>query len=80
MQFKKIIHAIGMCGSLLLAACNNDSHNTNQNSDTQKALQPIVIQGALPVESEQMAAKLTNATVETVGDGSFGKGLIKAIP
>lgn len=80
MQFKKIIHIIGMCGSLLLAACNNDSHNTSQNSDTQKALQPIVIQGALPVESEQMAAKLTNATVETVGGWKFWKGTYQGYP
>ncbi|MBJ9955186.1 MULTISPECIES: 5'-methylthioadenosine/S-adenosylhomocysteine nucleosidase [unclassified Acinetobacter] len=80
MQFKKMIRVLGMCGALLLTACNNDSNDTSQNSPIQKALQPIVIQGALPVESEQMAAKLNNATVETVGGWKFWKGTYQGYP
>ncbi|MFW1798430.1 5'-methylthioadenosine/S-adenosylhomocysteine nucleosidase [Acinetobacter nematophilus] len=80
MQFKKMIRVLGMCGALLLTACNNDSNDTSQNSPIQKALQPIVIQGALPVESEQMAAKLNNATIETVGGWKFWKGTYQGYP
>ncbi|KAF1012427.1 MAG: 5'-methylthioadenosine/S-adenosylhomocysteine nucleosidase [Acinetobacter bereziniae] len=80
MQFKKMIHVLGMCSSLLLAACNNDSNNTSENTVAPKTLQPIVIQGALPVESEQMAAKLSNTTVETVGGWKFWKGTYQGYP
>lgn len=75
-----MIRVLGMCGALLLTACNNDSNDTSQNSPIQKALQPIVIQGALPVESEQMAAKLNNATIETVGGWKFWKGTYQGYP
>lgn len=48
----KILCALGICSSMLLTACNDsDSDKTNSNSTTQKSLQPIIIQGALPVES-----------------------------
>ena len=59
MLLKNFLCALGICSSMFLAACNDsDSDKTSSNSTTQKTLQPIVIQGALPVESEQMASKL----------------------
>lgn len=45
-----------------------------------KQLQPIVIQGALPVESERMAAKLSHAKVETVAGWTFWKGSYQGYP
>lgn len=58
--------------------------NLKKNNETQQQmkLQPIVIQGALPVESERMAAKLDHVTVETIGGWKFWKGTYKgtAVP
>ena len=39
-----------------------------------------IIQGALPVESESMAAKLDNVSVETIGGWKFWKGTYKNYP
>ena len=81
MLLKKILCALGICSSMLLTACNDsDSDKTNSNSTTQKSLQPIIIQGALPVESEQMASKLSNSTVETFGGWTFWKGTYQGYP
>ncbi len=81
MLLKKILCALGICSSMFLAACNDsDSDKTNSNSTAQKSLQPIIIQGALPVESEQMASKLSNSTVETFGGWKFWKGTYQGYP
>ena len=81
MLLKKILCALGVCSSMFLAACNDsDSDKNSSNSTTQKSLQPIIIQGALPVESEQMASKLSNSTVETFGGWTFWKGTYQGYP
>jgi len=81
MLLKNFLCALGICSSMFLAACNDsDSDKTSSNSTTQKTLQPIVIQGALPVESEQMASKLSNSTVETFGGWTFWKGSYQGYP
>lgn len=81
MLLKIFLCALGICSSMFLAACNDsDSDKTSSNSTTQKTLQPIVIQGALPVESEQMASKLSNSTVETFGGWTFWKGSYQGYP
>ena len=81
MLLKIFLCALGICSSMFLAACNDsDSDKTSSNSTTQKTLQPIVIQGALPVESEHMASKLSNSTVETFGGWTFWKGSYQGYP
>lgn len=82
MQFKKFLSVLGVCSSLFLSACNDDrdSEVTQAEPTEPKKLQPIVIQGALPVESEQMASKLSNATTETIGGWKFWKGTYQGYP
>ena len=45
-----------------------------------KNLQPIVIQGALPIETESLASKLDNTTTETIGGWKFWKGTYQSYP
>ncbi|TVT80413.1 5'-methylthioadenosine/S-adenosylhomocysteine nucleosidase [Acinetobacter colistiniresistens] len=81
MQFKYFIGIPSVCTAVLLSACNGDNSSSSSNQVQEKpTLQPIVIQGALPVESERMAAKLDNATVETIGGWKFWKGTYKGYP
>ena len=74
MQFKYSLGVISLCSALFLVGCNDDNSSVSQTPTVQEQkqkLQPIIIQGALPVESERMASKLENKTVETVGGWTF---------
>ena len=53
---------------------------TQNNQDQKLKLQPIVIQGALPVESERMASKLDQVSIETIGGWKFWKGTYHGYP
>lgn len=83
MQFKYTFGVISLCSVLLLVGCNNDHSSVSQISTVEaqkQELQPMIIQGALPIESQQMAAKLQNVTVETVGGWTFWKGTYNGYP
>ncbi len=61
MQFKYTFGIISLCSAVFLMGCNDDNSTVSQTStveEQKQKLQPIIIQGALPVESQQMAAKL----------------------
>ena len=82
MQFKSVISAAIFSISALLGACNSEGSSTvaQNNQDPKLKLQPIVIQGALPVESEQMASKLDQVSIETIGGWKFWKGTYHGYP
>ncbi|WP_445115150.1 5'-methylthioadenosine/S-adenosylhomocysteine nucleosidase [Acinetobacter sp. WZC-1] len=82
MQVKRFLGIFGLCGSICLAGCNDDKSSVAAPSAQQAetTLQPIIIQGALPVESERMAAVLSDVTEETVGGWKFWKGTYKGYP
>ncbi len=63
---------------MLIAASHSLAQSNQQHPSA--ALQPIVIQGALPVESERMAAKLIHAQQETIGGWTFWKGQYQGYP
>lgn len=64
----------------LVAGCNDSDDSSPTPPPVSVQLQPIVIQGALPVESERMASKLQNTTTETVGGWKFWKGTYGGYP
>ncbi|QER40370.1 5'-methylthioadenosine/S-adenosylhomocysteine nucleosidase [Acinetobacter haemolyticus] len=80
MFFKRFMTMVALCGGILVAGCNDGQSSKNNNIAEQTSLQPIVIQGALPVESERMAAKLDKVTVETIGGWTFWKGTYNGYP
>lgn len=83
MQFKCAFSVISLCSALFLVGCNNGDSSVSQTPTVQEQkqkLQPIIIQGALPVESQQLAAKLQNVTVETIGGWTFWKGTHNGYP
>ncbi|MFW1690122.1 5'-methylthioadenosine/S-adenosylhomocysteine nucleosidase [Acinetobacter ursingii] len=82
MQFKSVLAIATFSVCIMLSACNNeDSSAVTQNNQDQKLkLQPIVIQGALPVESERMASKLDQVSIETIGGWKFWKGTYHGYP
>lgn len=71
-----------LASSLLMTGCNSDDNKNEHNSSqvAEKTLQPIVIQGALPIESENMAAKLSDVSIETIGGWKFWKGNYQGYP
>lgn len=76
---KRAVSILGLCSAFLLSACNGED-SSKETEQSEVKLQPIVIQGALPVESERMASKLDNVSVETVGGWKFWKGTYKGYP
>lgn len=81
MLFKRIMAITSVCSALILGGCNDNNNQSSSSSSPQsKQLQPIIIQGALPVESESMAAKLDNVSIETIGGWKFWKGTYKSYP
>ncbi|MFW1922433.1 5'-methylthioadenosine/S-adenosylhomocysteine nucleosidase [Acinetobacter geminorum] len=83
MQFKYSLGVISLCGALFLVGCNDDNSSASQTPTVQEQkqkLQPIIIQGALPVESEKMASKLENKTIEEIGGWKFWKGTYNGYP
>lgn len=78
-SIKRAVGFLGLCSALLLSACNGDDP-PKETEQSQVKLQPIVIQGALPVESERMASKLDNVNVEMIGEWKFWKGTYKGYP
>ncbi len=79
MKFKALFTALGLCSGLFLTACSSHYVASTPSVEVKSALKPIIIQGALPVESEQMASKLSDVSVETIGGGNSGKARIMAI-
>lgn len=80
MHFKRFMGIASVCTALFLSACNGDGDSNSQQAQEKSQLQPIVIQGALPIESERMASKLDSVTVETIGGWTFWKGSYKGYP
>lgn len=80
MKFKALFTALGLCSGLFLTACSSHYVAYTPSVEVKSALKPIIIQGALPVESEQMASKLSDVSVETIGGWKFWKGTYHGYP
>ncbi len=81
MRFKKILLILIISSITVFSACNeHESSKTQTAQEASKSLQPIIIQGALPIESERMAAKLDNVNVETIGGWKFWRGTYQGYP
>ncbi|ENV57960.1 hypothetical protein F951_01016 [Acinetobacter soli CIP 110264] len=80
MKFKALFTALGLCSGLFLTACSSHYVASTPSVEVKSALKPIIIQGALPVESEQMASKLSDVSVETIGGWKFWKGTYHGYP
>ncbi|MDQ8942844.1 5'-methylthioadenosine/S-adenosylhomocysteine nucleosidase [Acinetobacter soli] len=80
MKFKALFTALGLCSGLFLTACSSHYVASTPSVEVKSALKPIIIQGALPVESEQMASKLSDVSVETIGGWKFWKGMYHGYP
>lgn len=78
-MLKKILYTLGLCSSLILLGCD-DNEKKQVHTIPMQLLQPIIIQGALPIETENLAAKLDNATTETIGGWKFWKGTYQGYP
>lgn len=74
MTLKKIKMSFLTLGSVTLAACNSLPMAHMQ------AQQPIIIQGALPIETEYLVQKLKSPTQETIGGWTFWKGTYQGYP
>lgn len=81
MKFKTLFIILGLgTVSTLFSGCNDDDKKLNPATPPNTQLQPIVIQGALPIETESLASKLSNTTVETFGGWKFWKGTYQGYP
>lgn len=79
-MLKKLFLGFALLSTLTLVACNDNDSDSSQIKPKPKELQPIIIQGALPIETESLAAKLSNTTTETIGGWKFWKGTYEGYP
>lgn len=81
-MFKTLLLVTTLCSTALLSSCNEhgNENNLNNSSPQSKVQQPIVIQGALPIETEYLAKKLNNVQEETIGGWKFWKGTYQGYP
>ena len=80
-MYKAATIVITLCSSAFMLGCNDHNDNDSNNPPTQsKALKPIIIQGALPIETEHLAKKLDNVKEETIGGWKFWKGTYQGYP
>lgn len=81
MLIKILISTTLLSSALLLGACHNsNSEQADQQTQPIHQMKPIIIQGALPIESENMAKRLDNVTKETIGGWTFWKGTYQGYP
>ena len=79
MIFKKLMCTVTLFSTFILGAC---AHHEKRASVTQiiNKQQPIIIQGALPIETNRLVSKLQNTSSETLGGWTFWKGTYKGYP
>lgn len=82
MKIKTWLMVIGLgTATALLSGCNDDDQKVQQPTPpVAQVLQPIIIQGALPIETENMVSQLSNPTMETFGGWQFWKGTYQGYP
>ncbi|SFJ54105.1 adenosylhomocysteine nucleosidase [Halobacillus dabanensis] len=63
-----------------LVGCQSSTENETSASAEENDQQPIIIQGPMPIEAENFAAKLENVEEETSGNFLFYKGEVNDYP
>ena len=69
-----------LCASLLLAGCGAPDQRTPSAAAERQTLRPVVVQGAMPVETERLASRLDGVTEERVGGWTFWRGTLDGYP
>ena len=69
-----------LCASLLLAGCGAPDQRTPSAAAERQTPRPVVVQGAMPVETERLASRLDGVTEERVGGWTFWRGTLDGYP
>jgi adenosylhomocysteine nucleosidase len=69
-----------LCGCLLLAGCSAPDQPTPSAAAERQTPRPVVVQGAMPVETERLASRLDGVTEERVGGWTFWRGTLDGYP
>ncbi|ELK45863.1 5'-methylthioadenosine/S-adenosylhomocysteine nucleosidase [Halobacillus sp. ACCC02827] len=64
----------------MLAGCNTQTDTTKAEAEEADPQQPILIQGPMPIEAEEFAARLKDVEEETSGSFVFYKGTVDDYP
>ncbi len=80
MRNKRIPNCALLMG-LMLAGCSaQGTKKTLPVESKLPELRPVVVQGAMPVEAENLASRLDNVSVEKVGGWTFWRGTLDGYP
>ena len=77
---KKNVLLSVLAGALSIGILTGCGKNTEDTSNKENKLQPIIIQGAMDVETEKFAAELDNMEEVTISRWNFYKGTINGYP
>lgn len=79
MMLKKLSCAFALFSTLILTACAHPEKKLS-NAHLINQQQPIIIQGALPIETHKLVSQLNNTSTETIGGWTFWKGTYQGYP
>jgi adenosylhomocysteine nucleosidase len=65
---------------LVLGGCGAERQDTASAGAGARAPRPILVQGAMPIETERLASRLDAVSVETVGRWTFWRGTLDGYP
>jgi adenosylhomocysteine nucleosidase len=74
------IVSVALLIDLLLGGCRAPDRISRSADNKMPELRPVLVQGAMPVETEKIAAGLDNVTVEKVAGWTFWRGTLDGYP
>lgn len=74
------IQSAALLIGMLLAGCSAQEQDTRSVDSRTLELRPVIVQGAMPVETETFASRLDNVNVEKVGGWTFWRGTLDGYP
>jgi adenosylhomocysteine nucleosidase len=78
---RRVLRGVTVWSGLLLTACGAvDRTSTAPPPAAARARPPVLVQGAMPVETDRLVARLEQPTVEQVGAWTFWRGRIDGHP
>ena len=77
---KASIMSMALLIHLLLGGCGAPDRITRSSDSRMPVLRPVLIQGAMPVETEKIAGGLDNVSVERIAGWTFWRGTLDGYP
>jgi adenosylhomocysteine nucleosidase len=80
MSMRHGFSCVALLAALLLGGCGAQKQPAASPGPRARETAPVVVQGAMPIETDRLVSRLDAVKIETVGGWTFWRGLIDAYP